>query len=43
MLVYGLANTPVLPVKRQTDDELKGFLKQNNLEVPLKIAGEWRW
>lgn len=43
MLVYGLANTPALPVKKQTDDELKGFLKQNNLEVPLKIAGEWRW
>ncbi len=43
MLVYGLANTPVLPVKKQGDDELKEFLKQNNLEVPLKIAGEWRW
>nr|WP_068891553.1 M28 family peptidase [Pedobacter panaciterrae] len=43
MLVYGLANTPVLPVKKQSENELREFLKQNNLEVPLKIAGEWRW
>jgi len=43
MLAYALANTPVLPVARQTEDQLKTFLQENNLEIPLKIAGEWRW
>ncbi|WP_236634411.1 M28 family metallopeptidase [Pedobacter antarcticus] len=43
MLTYALANTPVIPVGRQTENELKDFLKQNNLELPLKIAGDWRW
>jgi len=43
MLTYALANTPDLPVGKQTDDKLKAFLIQNNLEEPLKIAGEWKW
>lgn len=43
MLAYALASTPMLPVVRQTEDELKTFLEENNLETPLKIAGEWRW
>lgn len=43
MLAYALANTPSLPVSRQDDPALKSFLQENNLEVPLKIAGEWRW
>lgn len=43
MLVYGLANTPSLPVERQSESVIKNFLKENNLEIPLKIAGEWRW
>ncbi|WP_316842864.1 M28 family peptidase [Pedobacter gandavensis] len=43
MLVYALANTPNIPVSRQSDEVLKKFLQENNLEVPLKIAGEWRW
>jgi hypothetical protein len=43
MLAYALANTPEIPVKVQGDQELKAFLKENNLETPLKIAGEWRW
>ena len=43
MLTYALANTPVIPVKRQSDENLKTFLIENNLELPLKIAGEWRW
>ena len=43
MLTYALANTPTIPVKPQTDAELKLFLQQNNLETPLKVAGEWRW
>lgn len=43
MLIYALANTPVIPVKRHTEEEIRDFLKANELEVPLKIAGEWRW
>jgi len=43
MLIDGLANTPVIPVERQTEEKLKAFLVANKLELPLKIAGEWRW
>jgi hypothetical protein len=43
MLSYALANTPELPVKRQSETQLKEFLQANQLETPLKIAGEWRW
>jgi len=43
MLTYALANTPVIPVSRQSEENLKTFLIENNLELPLKIAGEWRW
>jgi hypothetical protein len=43
MLTYALANTPVIPVSRQSDDKLEAFLLENNLKEPLKIAGEWRW
>ena len=43
MLTYGLANTKVLPVGKQSDEDLKGFLRENKLEEPLRIAGEWRW
>ncbi|RZM23137.1 MAG: M28 family peptidase [Pedobacter sp.] len=43
MLAYSLANTALIPVGRQTEAELRTFLQENNLEIPLKIAGEWRW
>ncbi len=43
MLTFGLANTPVIPVKVQTEEEIKVFLQANKLETPLKIAGDWRW
>jgi hypothetical protein len=43
MLIDGLANTPVIPVERQTEEKLKAFLIENKLELPLKVAGEWRW
>jgi hypothetical protein len=43
MLIDALANTPNIPVQRQTDENLKAFLRENKLELPLKIAGEWRW
>ncbi|MET3112332.1 Zn-dependent M28 family amino/carboxypeptidase [Pedobacter sp. CG_S7] len=43
MLTYALANTKVIPVNKQADVELREFLKEQGLELPLKIAGEWRW
>lgn len=43
MLAYALANTPNIPVSRQSDEELKKFLQANDLELPLKVAGEWKW
>lgn len=43
MLAYALANTPDIPVSRQSDEVLKRFLQDNDLELPLKVAGEWRW
>lgn len=43
MLAYALANTPVIPAKRQSDAALRTFLIENKLELPLKIAGEWTW
>ncbi|TDQ07647.1 M28 family peptidase [Pedobacter metabolipauper] len=43
MLTYALANTATIPITRFSEVALKDFLQENNLEVPLKIAGEWRW
>lgn len=43
MLIYGLANVDQIPVQRQSEDAIRDFLKAYNLEIPLNIAGEWRW
>jgi hypothetical protein len=43
MLIYGLADVQVLPVKKLTDEETKSFLLKNNLKEPLELEGEWRW
>lgn len=43
MYVYALANTPIIPVKKLNDDEIRIFLEAQKLKEPLKIAGEWRW
>jgi hypothetical protein len=43
MLAYALSSTSRLPAVRQNDAEIRLFLRENKLEVPLKIAGEWRW
>ena len=43
MLIYGLADAPLIPAVRMTDTETKVFLEKNNLRQPLQIAGEWRW
>lgn len=43
MLTYGLADAELIPVKRQTDAEIKAMLIKNNLKEALQIAGDWRW
>lgn len=43
MLAYALANTPIIPVQKQTEEKLEAFLIAERLKEPLKIAGEWRW
>lgn len=43
MLTYALSNTPEIPVGKQSEENLKTFLQANKLEIPLTIAGEWRW
>jgi Zn-dependent M28 family amino/carboxypeptidase len=43
MLTYALANTPIIPVKKQNEKDLGAFLEAQKLKEPLKIAGEWRW
>jgi len=43
MLSYALAATKEIPVQQQSDQELKQFLQESGLELPLKISGDWRW
>ena len=43
MLSYALAATKKIPVQQQSDQELKVFLQESGLELPLTIAGDWRW
>jgi Zn-dependent M28 family amino/carboxypeptidase len=43
MQTYALANTPIIPVKKQNENDLQVFLEAQNLKLPLQIAGEWRW
>ncbi len=43
MLIYGIADAPVLKAKKMTDEETKQYLLKNNLKEPLQLEGEWRW
>ncbi len=43
MLAYGLADAEEIKAKRLKDEEIRKLLEKNNLEEPLRIAGEWRW
>lgn len=43
MLTYGLADAPMIPAKRLSDEETKALLIKNNLEEPLRISGDWKW
>ena len=43
MLLYGLADAPVLNATHMTDDVLKEKLLKSNLKEALQIEGEWKW
>ncbi|TAF56776.1 MAG: M28 family peptidase [Sphingobacteriia bacterium] len=43
MLLYGIADAPLIKAKRLSDTETRDMLLKNNLKEPLEIAGEWRW
>lgn len=43
MLLYGLADAPVLKAQRLGDEVLKKSLLQSGLKKALQISGDWRW
>lgn len=43
MLLYGLANADKLPATKMDSGTTKQFMIDNNLEEPLRIAGDWKW
>lgn len=43
MLLYGIADAPVITAKHFSDTETRDFLLKNNLKEPLELEGEWRW
>lgn len=43
MLLYGLANADHIPVRRQSDAEVKQLMLDNNFEEDLRLKGSWRW
>lgn len=43
MILYALANADKLPADKMDSETTKQFMIDNNLEEPLRIAGEWKW
>ncbi len=43
MTLYGVANAETLPAKKMDSETTKQFMIDNNLEEPLRIAGDWKW
>ena len=43
MILYALADADQLPADKMDSETTKQFMIDNNLEEPLRIAGEWKW
>jgi Iap family predicted aminopeptidase len=43
MVLYALADADALPAKKMDSETTKQFMIENNLEEPLRIAGDWKW
>ena len=43
MILFALANADELPADKMDSETTKQFMIDNNLEEPLRIAGDWKW
>lgn len=43
MILYALANAEKLPADKMDSETTRQFMIDNNLEEPLRIAGDWKW
>lgn len=43
MILFALANADKLPADKMDSETTKQFMIDNNLEEPLRIAGDWKW
>lgn len=43
MILYALANADKLPAEKMDSETTRQFMIDNDLEEPLRIAGEWKW
>lgn len=43
MILLALANADKMPADKMDSETTKQFMISNNLEEPLRIAGEWKW
>ncbi|MBX2965608.1 MAG: M20/M25/M40 family metallo-hydrolase [Cyclobacteriaceae bacterium] len=43
MILFALANAKTLPANKMDSETTKQFMIDNNLEEPLRIAGDWKW
>jgi Zn-dependent M28 family amino/carboxypeptidase len=43
MILYGLADAEELPAQRMDSETTRQFMIDNNLEEPLRLAGDWKW
>jgi Iap family predicted aminopeptidase len=43
MILYALANAEKLPAYKMDSETTKQFMIDNDLEEPLRIAGDWKW
>lgn len=43
MLLYAVADAEKLPARKMDSETTRKFMIENNLEQPLRIAGDWKW
>jgi Zn-dependent M28 family amino/carboxypeptidase len=43
MILFALADAEKLPASKMDSETTKQFMIDNNLEEPLKLAGDWKW
>ncbi|HEY0742455.1 MAG TPA: M20/M25/M40 family metallo-hydrolase [Chryseosolibacter sp.] len=43
MILFGLADAETLPASPMDSETTRQFMIDNNLEEPLRLAGDWKW